>query len=338
LCAERQPMGLERLRYATAEFERLALPREAFWGLLHQIEALLHLGETDTADQFLVLAGRTAFASRSQNALLETAGLHLLPQRIAQLPSRHSAHQIALPETVNTSVPTQARIELFTLGKQQLFVDGKTIGLDMTRTIEIIVYLLLNPHSQRQQIIGALFPDTDPKRATDYFHQAKKYLNDNAKVFGIAYFPQQKTYAVHHQTDHFFWDYAELQQILSSQSEDRVMLALEYWGGTFLPHATSTWAESERGNLAWSIAKIGLQTLEKWSVQGEHKKCLLLAEKLLELELDVALAEYMVNATLALDGELAAKRTLVRLQTRFLQDYDEIPPELVKLKQAISLN
>jgi hypothetical protein len=331
-------LGQEKLLWAENEFARLGASREELWAMLHRVEALLLMEQTAQADQLLLLAGRNAFASNSQNTLLETAGLWLLPKRIAELPPKHSAHQIALPLGYRTQLPNQSRLELFTLGKSQLCLNGEVVGLDMVRTVEIIAYLLLHPHSQRQQILGALFPDTDPKRATDYFHQAKKYLNDKAKPFGIAYFAKQKTYAITHEDTQFVWDYDQLQQLLSSQDEDRVVVALEKYAGAFLPDATSLWAESERANLAWSIAKVGLQTLQKWSVRGEHKKCLMLAEKLLELELDVAMAEYMVNATLALDGELAAKRTLLRLQNRFLQAYDEIPSELSDLEHTISLN
>jgi tetratricopeptide (TPR) repeat protein len=340
LCGDRETNGLgqEQLLWAENEFAKLGASREELWAMLHRSEALLLAEQTAQADQLLQLAGRSAFASNSQNALLETAGLWLLPKRIAELPQKHSAHQIALPLIYGSQLPRHSRIELFTLGKSQLRLNGEIVGLDMIRTVEIIAYLLLHPHSQRQQILGALFPDTDPKRATDYFHQAKKYLNDKAKPFGIAYFAKQKTYAIAHEDTHFTWDYEQLQQLLSSQDEDGVVVALEKFAGAFLPDATSLWAESERANLAWSIAKVGLQTLQKWSVRGEHKKCLMLAEKLLELELDVAMAEYMVNATLALEGELAAKRTLLRLQHRFLQAYDEIPSELSALEHTIALN
>jgi tetratricopeptide (TPR) repeat protein len=326
-------LALERLSFAESEFHVLGASRERLWALLHRIEAHLRLNEPDQSAHLLELAGQMAFAYDSKSTLIESSGLAQLKIQIEQLPDNHSAHQIAF----QTYLSHESKIELLTLGKAELRINGQVIGLDMVRTIEIMVYLLINPHSRRDQILSALFPDTDPKRATDYFHQAKKYLHDNAKIIAIEYFPKQKTYALSHSSKDFFWDVRALQQLLSSHDENRVVVALEQFKGKFLPEATSTWAERERENLAWSIAKVGLQTLQKWSNIGEHQKCLSLAERLLEIELDVGLAEYLVNATLALDGELAAKRALVRLQHRFLAEIDEIPKELLFLEQTIRL-
>lgn len=339
LTAEGDTLGLERLNFAETEFRRLGATREVLWALLNQIEGYLRLGQSsERIDQCLVLAGRTAFAGNAHSTLVEASGLSLLCKQIRSLPAKHSGRYIVIPkeDVVPSSVDMQ--IDLLTLGQMQLRINGEVIALDMVRTIEIMAYLLLHPHSRREQIMAALFPDSDPKRAIDYFHQANKYLRQKTKVISFEYSARHKTYSLSYQAKHFQWDYTLLQQILRSDAENKVQVALDQMAGPFLPQATSLWAERERNTLAWSITKIGLQTLQKWSALGEYHKCISLAERLLELELDVALAEYMVNATLALEGELAAKRTLIRLQNRFLQELDEIPQELQRLERNMHIN
>ncbi len=332
LAREGDPEGFDLLEHAQAEFARLQASREELWALLHRIEAHLRFGQLEFVPNLLKFAARMAFAVDSKSTIIEMTGLPLLCNHIRSLEPGHTAHVIAFDNAV---LPVTDTVELLTIGRAELRINGQCIRLDMTRTIEIMAYLLIHPHSQRDQILSALFPDTDPKRATDYFHQAKKYLNDNAKIIRIEYSAGRKSYALHCQSESFVWDVRQLQQLLSTDTDDRVVVALEQFGGKFLPEATSEWAEGERANLSWSIAKVGLQTLRKWSLAGEHQKCVHLAERLLEIDLDVGLAEYLVNATLAMDGELAAKRALVRIQHRFLSEFDEIPAELIVLEQSI---
>ena len=88
--------------------------------------------------------------------------------------------------------------------------------------------------------------------------------------------------------------------------------------------------------MAWSIIKIGLETLQRWYDGGEHQKCLTLAHRLLEIEpFNTAIYEFVINTTLSLEGELAAKRELLRASRRFVEHLGEVPIEFDRLRHAL---
>jgi two-component SAPR family response regulator len=230
------------------------------------------------------------------------------------------------------------RVELITFGKSELRVNGKRIGLEITGTVELIAYLLTNPNRPRDEILTTLFAKKGEQRAANYFHQAKLTLQRTTSVIEVLYDKVKKTYCVNCGIPMFDWDAIELQKLLSGWDENRILTALEYLHGAFLPSSDSDWAVAEREKMTWSVVKVGLETLDLWSKRGEYSKCLELAERLRELEpLNPILAEYLVIVTHSLEGEVAARRTLHGIEREFEREVGEVPAELRAIHSRLGL-
>ncbi len=301
------------------------------------VNVYLQLEQPKMALSALHIAAHTAFESEDQAAWLELGGLPRVQALLlteapvawkkALMPELHAAKEVA--------VVAVKHIQLVTLGAAEVRVDGHVLHFDMTRTVEILAFLLQNPDSNREKILSALFADADPRKSGNYFHKARQNLKALTTAFGIEYDTNHKTYAVKVHAN-LYWDVQAVQHILSTTDDNRIISAINAYAGEFLPLASSEWAIREREAMAWSILKVGLETLQRWYDTGEHQKCLTLAHKLLEIEpYNTTVYEFMINTTLTLEGEIAAKRELLRASRHFVEHLGEVPIEFDRLRTAL---
>ncbi|MER3553725.1 MAG: hypothetical protein C4331_05090 [Meiothermus sp.] len=324
-------MWLER---ATQTFERLGLDREAAWGWLHLAEWNLRSGQSPLATEALSKAAQARYAIGSGFPLL--IELRYLP--------RLAAHLSGLPEDAYGRIlyedlqqipgQTPVWVEVRTLGQSQIVANGKRVRLDMRRSVEVLSYLLAHPGSSLEQILLMLFPDESPDSARNYFHQVRYDLARAVSGMSVPFSNASKTYSVSGGGLELTWDVAELRQALRQGGEAGIAKALDIYQGPFLPNSDSEWANNERQDIAWSVIRAGLETIEGWFAKGQYEKCLSLAGRLLEIEpYDEALNEYLVRATKALQGEAAARRTVARLVHRFENELGDLPPALDELRR-----
>jgi DNA-binding SARP family transcriptional activator len=329
------PSSLEVLVNAVQQFKGLHLERESGWAWLHLAEAHLRLDQNEAAHTAMTHAADAYYATSASALALELPGVPAVLTYLASRPVDDYARSMLEGwQALRGLAPTEVR--LVTLGATEVQVNGQRVGLELTRTVEIMSYLLRHPDSTKDAILAALFPDTDPRRAANYLHQARVNLKEAVPSLQIVYDRTRRVYRVRCEAPRFSWDVDDLQQLLSTAQDNDIERVVREFGGAFLPGADSDWAVTERDRLVWSVVKVGLQTLERWFEDGEYDKCLTLAEYLMELEpLNASLSEYLVNATLALEGEVAARRKLAFLGSRFLKEVGETPSELRKLERSL---
>jgi tetratricopeptide (TPR) repeat protein len=322
------------LESAAAAFQSMDLPRETLACWLNHAQAARLAGLLEQAKQSVRTAVDLTSVADDAFAAIELA---LLPDLKAWLSELDPVWQnILLPVNPGSSVQV---LELVTLGKSELRVNGTAINLRMARTVEILAFLLKKPHQTKAEILVGLFPDADPEQAINYFHKAKQLLTETVPSLTIAFDPKRKVYSVKCQSE-LHCDFLSFQYLLSGHQHNDVLDVLNAYTGAFLPEATSQWASEEREALAWNVVKIGLETLQQWYEAGEDQKCLSLATRLLDIEpYNPALSEYLVTVTLRLEGEVAAKRELQRMNQKFLVEVGEVPLELRQLgKKLLNLN
>ena len=329
--------GVQLLKQAHQGFVDMHFERGVVSSKLYLAEVYLLQGNVLAARDSLESVNDARLAMACTAALGELIHLPKTLVFLQALPSGDVLH-VMLEDWSNGPETPLYRVELITFGKSELRVNGKRIGLEITGTVELLAYLLMNPNRTRDDILTTLFANKGEQRAANYFHQAKLTLQRATSVIKVLYDKAKKTYRVNCDIPMFVWDAIELQKILSGSDENRILTALEYVSGAFLSDSDSDWAVLEREKMSWSVVKVGLETLNLWSTRGEYSKCLELAGRLRELEpLNPVLAEYLVIATHSLEGEVAARRTLRGIEREFEREVGEVPEELMAIHSKLGL-
>jgi tetratricopeptide (TPR) repeat protein len=321
--------AMQGLQETALTFQGMNLPRETFGCWLLHAEASRKLGLFEEAKQSIQKAVNLANESDDAFGAME---LMLLPELKVWLGQLEPVWQeILLPPTRSSTVQTEI-IDVFTLGRSEVQINGVKVPLRMKHTVELLVYLLKSPNRTKSQIFLALYPDADPTQASNNFHKAKQILHEVVPNLSIEHDKKRKEYFVQCGVE-LRCDYLVFQRLLSGNVDiNKILDAYK----AFLPEADSPWANEEREALAWNVVKIGLETLQQWYDAGEDKKCLSLVSRLLEIEpFNPALSEYLITATLRLEGEVAAKMALHRVNQNFLNEMGEVPKEIRALSQKL---
>ncbi|MBZ9750141.1 transcriptional regulator, SARP family protein [Deinococcus sp. HMF7604] len=332
--AQGQPEGAVTLLGARERFEALGLRRETAWCDLHLCAA--HLANPPQARQALTRVLDTRAALGSGAPLLPE--LRLLPQVTDFLLAHPDdpAAQTLLRDRRLAHPREPLRLTLQTLGRGALLLDGQEVRVGLRRTPEVLAYLLLRGPATREQVLATLWSDDDPRRAANYFHQLRHELTQHVPWLSIDLTRTSGLYSVTCRGPEFNMDAAQLQHRLSTLSEDEVVGAIFAYTGPFLPEATAAWADEEREALEWSVIRAGLQLMQQWSQKGEYSKCAGLSRRLLDIApCDEALVEYLVVATLHLEGRLAAQRALLEASTRAQKELSEAPMWTSRLERQL---
>jgi len=324
-----QESGIALLLQARDGFLTLGLHREAGWTELHLAEAGLHFQQEDLVQQALQgVVSRSHQLGGASGLLIELRGLPLVQARFqeADLPA---VQQQLLRDWKTLGYRVPLRVEILTLGQAGVRVDGEALHLPLRRALEVLTFLLAQPGSSRNQLLTALWPDDSPTRSVSYFHQVRHELEKAIPGLALLHDRQTRTYSVRAEGIVLDWDVASLQRDLKERSPQSLNRALDRYRGPFLPQAESEWARMERDTLEWSVISCGLNLMEAWSREREWKKCLDLAQRLLTIDpVNVALAEYLMQATLELEGLVASRQVLGQLADRFEHELGTVPPTL----------
>ncbi|MFC5846865.1 transcriptional regulator, SARP family protein [Deinococcus petrolearius] len=330
--------ALPLLEEARQTFAALGTLREQAWADLHLGAALLAQAP-DLARAALERAQQARHALGSGAALLpELRLLPVLGAFLTRLPAGDPL-TVFLADRQAARCVTPLSLRLRTLGPGGLLVDGRPQRLGMRRTLELLAFLTLRGAQPRSAILNALWTDDDPRRATNYLHQCRKELAELVPGLEVRHDRASGLYAVHSADAPLSCDVLEIQRALSGAPEDEQVRAIHAYAGAFLPESGSAWVGEEREQLEWSVVRAGLELMARWSEAGEYEKCASLARRLLEVApSDEGLVEYLVQATLQLQGRAAAQRTLHELALRAARELDELPAWHGRLHRTLLLN
>lgn len=311
--------------------------REAGWAELHLAEHLLATGSIAGADELLGAATDRRHALGCGAALVpELRGLGRVRAYLASRPAGHYLRAL-WDDALAGQEALPFDLRLITLGEARLLVDGRPARLDLARSLEMLAFMLRRPGQTMSQIAATLSPDEDPKRAKNYLHQARYDLARGAPGLTLAH-DADRGYRVRWGGVTLSWDVWDVEAALGERSEAGMNRALALYAGSFLPAAEGTWVSEERSDMAWSVVKVGLELIEEWYVQREFAKCVALAGRLLEVDpYDEPLAEYLVKAARALNGDVAARRAVNRLVARHVQEMGSAPTSLLGLQSELNM-
>ena len=333
LARANNPDAPEALRVAADAFERLGHMREASVTHLHLAEALYRVDQPHPAREALVRAADARHALGSGVALaLELRGLPMVFEHLALEPQRSYLRVIL--DDWRTLQPGVREISITSLGRADLLVDGVHVRLNsgLAKTVATLSYLLERGPCTLERIQAEVFSDALPAQAAAQFHLVRREVHRCVPGLMIPYDRDAHTYRVVTEGVRLAWDAQELRRALSLGGEVGVRKSLALYTGPFLPTLESEWVEETRRDLEWSVAKVGLVTLERLFQDGRHEACEPLALRLLEINpFEIEAATLLVRSVLELRGSLAAQRELDRWQGHFTRELGEVPASLRRL-------
>jgi tetratricopeptide (TPR) repeat protein len=335
-----QAKGLGFLEQSVAGFESLSLERETCWARLHMAEAHLRQGYESTAMSFIDAATDVRNALGLGAAVtLELRGLPFVLEQILSLQPGNYAY--CLREDWQTLKGfTAPDLQIRSLGGVALTLNGQKVKLNagLATSIEVITYILSNPHSSLEQIIGNVFAEKLPEAAKRYFHLIRNEIKQHIPGASIPFDDITRTYYFDPGEAQLVWDYLEVSRQIIQGGSNNLKRALESYKGEFLTSSESEWVLEKRDTLEWNLLKFGVGVLEESFEKRDFKTCLESAERMLEftkqsdnLEETETVFDYLIRATFELKGPKLGLRELERINKQFTREYGVIPAFLEKL-------
>jgi tetratricopeptide (TPR) repeat protein len=333
--------GLESLRLALKGLQSLGVEREVGIAHLHLAEGLFRDGQDAEAFAQLALAvdARHALGHGTMLAA-ELRGLPLVFEHVSLC--KHGDYVFVLLEdwrALERNGPSE--VVLTTLGGYDLRFKGKPIRLNagLTRTVEVLAFLLDRGEVSIDQIQLSVFADHYPEQAKSYIHLVRQLVAKAIPGLSVPYEQTSKTYKLMTHGVRVTWDALEVQKALKIGGELGVRKALALYTGPFLPRSEGQWAEELRWDLEWSVVRSGLLAVEELFRQERYKVCIELAERLIEINpLEAGISVLMVQAVKELDGVLAARSMLEQVTARFRSSIGEVPEAIEQLRSSAWLS
>ncbi|MFN8510437.1 MAG: hypothetical protein U0Z75_07785 [Deinococcaceae bacterium] len=316
----------ERLQESLSIFQALEMYRESGWAYLHLTYAFLKNGDEKSAHQ--ALESCADMAHRLQNPHFLAAEWYLIPDVQALTAIVTPYTQFILPVasvSPSESAPVEVveneidHIELITLGRTAILINGKPASVSLSRIYELLAFLLLNPNSSLDHILVNLFPNEPQASGQRYFHQIKNRLHKDLPQLHIVYNRNQNTYTLDSGPVQLTADVHEIQDQLRTCNETNFERILNHYGA-FMQSSNSEWVEEIRDSLEWLLIRSGLKVLQTLFDQKSFAECKRLSTKILEIvPFDITLNELLISATAQLEGILAARSELLRAEHRFAE-------------------
>jgi len=324
-----------QLEAARDAFTTLDLPREIGWAELHLAACAL---PERPAEALAALRRAVNHRHRLGNGVPLLPELRLLPN-LVEFMSMHLQEppiKTLLNDRRQIGISEPLHLRLRTFGRPQLLADGEDVPLPLKRTLELLAFLLLRGPVSRDDIVLNLWPDDDPRKAVTYFHQVNHQLKSAAPALRLTFDKATSTYTLRCEGPVLTSDIGEMKRLLRADDENLHVRALELYTGPFLPQVDAQWAREEGDAVEWSMINTALELMARWTREGRYDKCQSLARRLVEVfPCDESLVEYLVEATLYLDGPVAAQRTLVEAGARAELSLNHTPDWVARLQARI---
>lgn len=205
------------LRTVATELGKMGALQEQGWVRLHVAHELWKSKSVEFQDELDELRKLSLLL---QNPAFLTRELTLMPE---------------FAEIVEEAIGfTRSRkvLRIRTLGDEALHLDGVPVHLPLRRGVELLTYFLEHKTISLKTLLHELFPDEKPRTARSYFHQFRFQLCRNIDGLSIAYDRKSRRYSLERQDVAVYWDVEALRA-----GDDSLL------GRTFLPSATSQWAQ-----------------------------------------------------------------------------------------------
>ncbi len=319
MAAEQADGAKNQLLIVKKQIEDLQMGKERGWVCLHLARVANHVGDINLLHDCLIIAKDTisGFGEPSQSC-----ELNALPEIKVLLFGKDWV---------------QPKIQLFSMGKQQLTCNSQQIRFRLARSLEFLVYCLTYSKFKLTDVMTEFFPEQPSNLSRGYVHQMRYELERLIPGVRIVLCKASKTYHFE-QSFPIEWDVADFK--LSMVSKQLPLLkSLSLYTGDLLPNCESQWVRMERENLAWSAVLFGLTLLEDWSKQGEYQKCLELSARLLEIDPNNdQVAEYLVRTAAYFKDDARATYVLRRCFNQVVDKLDELPLPLQQLQKMLSVH
>ena len=316
-----------------ATLQAVASAQEAAGEHAQALDTLLALAETDLPWRPAHLARAAELAASLPGSLrrasLVPAHYALFPGVLAELRARPESdpwRSTLLTEEPGAGPGGAPDYRLVTLGEGTLRrAGGEAVRLRMSRTPEILAYLLERGPCELPTLLGDLFAEVPAPRAQNYFHQLRSDLAGRVPGLSIHFDRQTRRYSLR-SPGGLAWDLAELRARLARGAPLRGEAL-----APFLPQAESEWAAQQREELLREWLRQGSEEVRALTAP-EPAAALALAETLLALDpLSPPLLALFVNAEAAAHGPLSAAQRLRQAEGLCLREWGEVPAELREL-------
>jgi tetratricopeptide (TPR) repeat protein len=329
------------LQEAHQTFYDLEWRRELGWTLLHLANCEVRAGNAHAASEHLDLLGDVV-------SIIEGAAFLELERRfvgdlepLQAVASSYGLQALDIKSAVLhkplENRPAPRGVRLRALGEPILQVNGLPTPIKLTKGYEIIAYLLLYPHSNMEKIITDIFENSkDMDAAKSYFHTARYQIMAACPYIKFPYNKITRTYSLDTSEFDIDFDYNDVAQLLHAPTENEFYQALELCKGAFLQGFEGQWIEEVRANMEWLLVRSGLKLVQEMYETGDFQACRRLTERLLKIEpFDESLNEVLVRATNEIEGALASRKAMSKVESQFLSEVGELPPTLAQLKREI---
>jgi LuxR family transcriptional regulator, maltose regulon positive regulatory protein len=248
--------------------------------------------------------------------------------------------QISYPVVLNTNPPfkpQKTRLEITTLGRFEVKIDGQSVGIPITKSVEVLVWLALHGRSRRETIIDAIWDGSNERRHAEYFRFAIRRLRSSLSEHGAVIFNPIPFEVEYYQiSDQFEIDLDVI--ILGDRSEQedakRLERCLEQLKGTFMPTIESEWAQIWRDRYETQATTIALDLAEHYATElpGQALK---IYERLIELNpLHEEAHTAMIQTYQTLGEHHTANRFLNVYEKILREEMDmDLPKHLSALRQ-----
>jgi hypothetical protein len=327
--------AVQVLESALAVFQSLELDRELGIVHLHLAEAHLRLKQSTLALEHLNAATDARHALGCGVMLaVELRGLPWCFEYLAGLkPGGYLDVLLEDWRELDQSGPGQVSVQ--TLGGYGLKFNGQDVRVQsgLVRTVEVLAYLCEHTSATMQAISDEVFSQQTANQARKHIHVIRDQLTKTIPGLVIPYLPETKKYVLKHLNLRLRWDVHEVRTALKAGGLSGLSRALALYTGTFLPQSDGNWAHETRADLEFSLARIGLETLEELFKLGELQACTDLAFRLLEINpVSIEVAILLIRAVASLKGVLAAQDAFERVSFGFERGIGEVPEALLEVK------
>jgi tetratricopeptide (TPR) repeat protein len=298
-----------------------------------EYDALAHLARAVNARH--ALGNGTMFA-------VELRGLPAVFEFLSGQP-RTSGLQPLLDDWRALELNAPAQVGLVTLGGYGLSLNGQPIKIESgtARTVELLAFLLDSGEASVENIITNVFDQVPVANARNSIHVIRGSIARTVPGLVIPHLKDKRKYTISHAGLRLNWDALEVKRALEIGGEVGVRRALALYTGPFLPNSQSEWAEIFRSELEFSVANLGLETVEDLYALERFEACVDLALRLLEVNvLNIGVSVMLVKATAQLKGAFAAREALDHVLKSFERGLGVVPELLrdLRLQPGLDLN
>ena len=207
--------AMEELEDLIESFGDMGLLQEQAAVRLHRVDLLRTLGRPYSTE----LDDLQALSVSLQNP-------SILVREWAALPELRAIAKNTHPRIVGAATSV---IEVHTLGREEVLLDGEAVHIPLRRGVEVLAYLLERKAVTLQNVMDDVFPNEKPSSAKSYFHQFRHQLREHVDGLEIEFDSEAKMYRLTSEIN-VIWDVAELR---SGRFSGAV--------GEFLPTSVNEW-------------------------------------------------------------------------------------------------